>query len=157
MKCLSLLSKFYPLVCSRLAPTLIFNHIDHVNKPRQPLFLFPTRTTDHDQESLFPTPTYETIRLSFPAEVEKHIGLRECAEWSRKAELCHRLAAGRPCVLVEDDREEIAKARKAKLGTCFVERRQGIGEKEIAELLAWASGAQNVKSCCGRLCLCVIY
>ncbi|CAD7925070.1 unnamed protein product [Amoebophrya sp. A25] len=85
----------------------------------------------------------EAATLTFPPGIERHIGRRECAEWSRKAELCHRLAGARPCVLVEDDRDEISKAKKAQLGTCFVEKRQGVGEKEISDLLAWAEQGQK--------------
>lgn len=78
-------------------------------------------------------------RMKFGKEIDTHVGRADMAKWNNKAELCHRLAAGRPIMLVEDDKDEIARARKAGLDTCFVAKRTGMHQEEVDILLGWAN------------------
>ncbi|CAD7928854.1 unnamed protein product [Amoebophrya sp. A120] len=84
------------------------------------------------------------MQTKFAPEVETHIDRKDCAKWSSKAEVCLKLANGRPCMLVEDDRDEIKKGEKAGLDTCFVKDRAGLTATEIGELLEWS--AKKVES-----------
>ena len=43
-------------------------------------------------------------------------------------------------MLVEDDPEEIDKANRKSVATCFVEDRAGVGKAEMKEISSWARG-----------------
>lgn len=75
-----------------------------------------------------------------PPELRRHVGLLPMADWSQKAALCKKLAAGRRVILVEDDAREIRKAKTAGVDTCYVEKRQGIDAAEMSLLQRWARG-----------------
>jgi len=44
-------------------------------------------------------------------------------------------------MLVEDDKHEVAKAKKKGVDTVYVEEREGITEEQARALIAWSSKA----------------
>ncbi len=43
-------------------------------------------------------------------------------------------------MLVEDDPNEIKKGQKKGVSVCWVEEREGMGEKELREIINWSTG-----------------